>query len=303
MFAPRIDGIDVAHYQDEHGTLIHWPTVRANCARPDFAVASFKVTQGTADVDRFFAENRKDTAAAGFRWRCGYHWLSHGVDPIRQANWFLSHFTPGDNEFVCLDAEEAGISESQVLAWCQYVESVTHRPVAVYTGVHTAGGTIWKSKRVFNGQRIRWVAAYEPELAVRAACQPFGFDAWQPDGGATGVMIGVTGPCDLDYVEHPIMFDLACAIPAIPPAPPVVKPPTFTGAIAMLVNNSQATMAADVNGTPAGYGPTQVKWIIEDDGHGGFVKKHLSPSQYALIAGAAEGSLSNAQLVAIPDAI
>lgn len=218
-FAPRVDGIDVAHYQSEHGTEVDWPTVKANCARPDFAVASFKATQGTSSLDPFFADNRHDVAAAGFRWRFGYHWLSAHTDPIRQASWFLAHFIPGDHEGVCLDAEEAGITEPQVVAWCEYVESVTQRPVAVYTGVYVAGGTIWRSPRVFNGKRVRWVAAYEPEIKVRAACEPYGFDGWQPDGGLTGTFPGVTGPVDLDYVDNPIMFDLACSITATPPDP------------------------------------------------------------------------------------
>ena len=199
---------------------VDWPTVRANCATPDRALAAWKVTQGVASTDAFKDRNRTETVKAGFRWRFGYHWLTAVVDPIKQADWFLTHFLAvASGEGIILDAEEAGITADQCLAWCERVEAVTGRPVAVYTGVYVAGGSIWRDTRLFNGQRIRWLAAYIGELRMKLAALPFEADVWQGDGGATGRFPGVTGGVDLNKVYNPIMLDLACGITAPPPVP------------------------------------------------------------------------------------
>ena len=219
----RVDGIDVARYQKD----VDWPAVRAACANPDMVVGAWKVTQGIAYTDPYAAKNREGTAQAGVRWRFGYHWLSPTSDPVAQAEWFLANFTPGRGEGCLLDAEEnsaaGNITEAAVLAFCEHVEARTGKPVAVYTGVYVSGQSIWRSAKVFNGKRIRWVAAYNAEMKVRKLCEPYGFDVWQGDGGATGRIDGVVGPCDLNMVEHPIMLDLACGTAA--PVPTPIQPP------------------------------------------------------------------------------
>ncbi len=215
-----VDGIDVSHYQ----LLPDWPTVRANCRNPDMALAVFKVSQRTDYVDPTYVRNRAGVAAAGFRWRFGYHWLTPGnVDPIKQADWFLSHFVPGDHEGVLLDAEEdktgvinGSVTPEEADAFAAHVESTTGRPVAVYTGVHVNGGALWHSARLFNGRRVRWLAAYIPELRMKVGALPFEPDVWQGDGGATGRFPGVTGGVDLNKIYNPIMLDLACGISAAP---------------------------------------------------------------------------------------
>lgn len=222
----RLDGVDVSHYQG----IVDWAAVRAACARPDFAIAAWKVTQGIRTVDATAARNRADAATAGFRYRFGYHWLSPNIDAVAQARWFLANFQGiADGEGVIVDAEETGITPNQVLAFCQTIEGTTGRPCAVYTGIHVAGGAIWNDSRIFNGERIRWIAAYVSEARVRAACQPYGFDIWQ--WSSSGVVPGVAGRCDVNLLEHPIMCNLATGtvVPS-PPSPPAPFSSALLGA-------------------------------------------------------------------------
>jgi GH25 family lysozyme M1 (1,4-beta-N-acetylmuramidase) len=268
----RIDGIDVARYQKD----VDWPTVRAACATPSMAVAAWKVTQGIAYVDPYATKNRQGAASANFRWRLGYHWLSPASDPIQQADWFLAHFDPQDGEGCLLDAEEnsaaGNITEEAVVRFCERVEAHTHKPVAVYTGVFVSGGKIWRSSKIFNGQRIRWVAAYVQETRMRKLCEPFGFDVWQGDGGATGRMPGVVGPVDLNMVENRIMLDVACAIQPPSPRPPDPIPiPTSS----LLGATTGGTMSVVIGCSDNKADPQ--RWIWN-----GFVRHHITnEAEYA----------------------
>lgn len=292
--APRVDGIDVSHVQG----AVDWPTVKAHCANPERALAAWKVTQGLSYVDPLAVSNRSATKKAGFRWRFGYHWLTPDADPVAQAEYFLAHFMPEPGEGCICDGEQNGVTEPMVYAFCTHIDSRIGRPCADYLGRYTAGATIWKSKRLFTGSRLRWVAAYLPEAQVRFLCAPEGFDVWQADGGATGTFPGVGVGVDLNVIEHPIILDVACGITVSIPPKPAISP----GGSTMLVHNAESTMANNEQGVPTPYPAGAVKWSIESDGHGGFVKRHLGPAQYALVSGAAEGALTNAQLTSIPDA-
>jgi GH25 family lysozyme M1 (1,4-beta-N-acetylmuramidase) len=271
-YTTRVDGLDVSHYQ---GT-IDWPTVRTHIAGP--GLAAWKVSQGATTIDATNTTNRQATSKAGFRWRLGYHWLVPYVNPILQADWFLNHHTnlqPGEG--VILDAEQAGITEPMVLAWCEHVETVTARPVAVYTGIYVAGGSIWYSTRVFNGQRARWLAAYEPESMVRAAAQPYGFDVWQGDGGATGTFPGVATGVDLNMVENPIILDLACAITATPQ-------PTQEEDSMDIVTNSETFLTS---------APYVAKFVVKADGS----LRHITYTEW-LARGSLPGNpLTTAQIL------
>jgi GH25 family lysozyme M1 (1,4-beta-N-acetylmuramidase) len=270
-YTTRVDGIDVSHYQ---GT-IDWPTVRAHIAGP--GLAAWKVTQGTYTVDATATTNRQATAKAGFRWRFGYHWLVPG-DPIAQADWFLNHFTnlqPGEG--VILDAEQDGITEPKTLAWCQRVEAASGRPVAVYTGKYVAGGTIWNSTRIFNGQRARWLAAYEPETTVRHDALPYGFDVWQGDGGATGTFPGVAAGVDLNMVENPIILDLACAITATPQ-------PTQEEDSMDIVTNSETFLTS---------APNVAKFVVKADG----TLRHITYTEWVARGSLPGNPLTTAQIL------
>ena len=272
----RLDGIDVSKYQG----AVNWPAVRAACARPDFAVAAWKVTQGVRTLDPTAARNRADAAAAGFRWRMGYHWLSPNLDGVAQARWFLQNFQGiGEGEGVILDYEEKGLSPDAALAFCTEVERVTGRPVAVYCGVYQ---NAWKDTRIFNGQRMRWVAAYAAEARVRAACQPYGFDMWQ--WSSSGTVPGVPTRCDVNLVENPIMADLACSVPVAP----TPEPPTPTD----IEDDMDIATNAEVY---QGYAPGIMKFVVTGSGR---LRHILEPEWHA--RGSLPGSkITNAEIASL----
>ena len=123
---------------------------------------------------------------------------------------FVPKVSGNTRQFMC-DAETEGISEQLTLLWCQTVEVATKLPVAVYTGGYVAGGTLWRSSSIYNGQRARVFAAYSSESDARnkhAAGIPW--DAWQFSG--TGACPGVLGDCDLDQVDDAAAFKLTCGL-------------------------------------------------------------------------------------------
>ncbi len=216
----RRDGIDVSRYQK----VVDWSAVAATGC----TWAATKATQGTGWVDPTFGRNRAGMAAAGFRHRGLYHWLSPVGLALRasksarlasarkQAEHFLAtigQLKPG--QFALLDAEEEGITEDMVVEWCRVVEAATGRPCAVYTGVYVAGGTIWKSAAVFNGKRPRVLAAYTTEARARKLSG--GWHAWQWTG--SGTIAGVTTLVDIDQVDDHAIFDRICGLTDVQPEP------------------------------------------------------------------------------------
>ena len=279
----RLDGVDVSRYQG----IVDWAAVRAACARPDFAVAAWKVTQGQRTLDPTAARNRADAAAAGFRWRFGYHWLTPDVDGVTQARWFLNNFQGiAAGEGVICDAEQAGITANQVLAFCQTIEGTTGRPVAVYTGIHVAGGSIWRDTRIFNGERIRWLAAYVAETRARAAAAPWGFDIWQ--WSSSGTVPGVSTRCDVNLVEHPIMADLACSVLVTPtPEPPTPPTPTPTD-----IEDDDMPIVTNIEQL-FNDRPLSVKWVVTASGK----LRHLDETEW-IARGSLPGTpITNAQIV------
>lgn len=206
----RLDGADLSHHQDDAGP-IDWPALRA----ATWWIAT-KATQSTQYVDPTFNAHWAQMAAQGFTHRGLYHWLSHTTDPAAQAAHFLTCVgTLHVGEFCMLDAEEAGITAAQVLAWLRAVEAVTHRPCAVYTGAYVAGGTIWQTAEIRNsvyGPRPMHLAAYTTEAKAKAlpgvAANPW--SAWQ--WSSNGPVPGVVGRCDMNRVDIVAHFDLAAGI-------------------------------------------------------------------------------------------
>jgi GH25 family lysozyme M1 (1,4-beta-N-acetylmuramidase) len=230
MTAPRRDGIDVSHYQG----VVDW--VKA-VAAGIFWVA-FKFTQGTGYVDPTAIGNRLNARNAAARYRFAYHWLSPApllarlIPAARQANarsqaaFFLATIGTLDiGEGVLLDAEEAGITVDMAIAWCEAVEAVTGRPVAVYCGVYTIGGALWHSTELFNGKRPRVLAGYVSEDRMLAAAAPFQPDAWQYSSASTVVPGVAPARCDEDMVYNRDIFDVACGYAVAPPPPPPAPAP------------------------------------------------------------------------------
>lgn len=214
----RFDGADLSHHNADAGP-IDWPTLRS----ASWWVAT-KATQGLAYVDPTFTAHRQQMAAQGFTHRLYYGWLSANVDPVAQANFYLATIGALTKGAGCMiDAEEGGITAAGVIAWCETVEAVTRRPVAVYTGAYTAGGTIWQNTQIRTspfGPRPMHLAAYTTEAKAKAlpGVAAYPWSAWQYS--SDGPVPGVVGRCDMNRVDVVAHYDLACGVASFPPPHP-----------------------------------------------------------------------------------
>lgn len=239
---PRLDGIDISHYQSDKGP-IDWNAVKATGIK----WIGIKATQGVSSRDPFFSSHRTGATQAGIRQKLYYHWLSANVSAESQAAWCISvvgSLAPGEG--IMLDAEENGITVDQAITFCRILEGHYGRPVAVYTGIYVAGGSIWKSTVLFNGTRPRILAAYSTEAKAKAAALPFTWDAWQYTG--SGTFPGIKGAVDLDQIDNPAIFDKACGLSVAP----IQTAPPFQGvsnmAIAILApQDDSARFLAEVS--------------------------------------------------------
>jgi GH25 family lysozyme M1 (1,4-beta-N-acetylmuramidase) len=206
---PRSDGIDVSQWNG----VIDWPAVKASGVTW-VATQVLDRNKGNA-LDPKFRENRVGMANAGFAWRGLYYFLYAGRPVATQAAEYLAAVGAMQlGEFVMLDAEpdarfgDGQCTEAMSYEWVTTVERTTGRPSAVYTGAYVDGGRIWKSARIYDGERPRIFAAYTDEANARKIAAPYQWDVWQFSG--TGRCPGVNGDVDLDQLDQTARFDAAC---------------------------------------------------------------------------------------------
>jgi N-acetylmuramoyl-L-alanine amidase/Glycosyl hydrolases family 25 len=207
-------GIDVSKWQGK----IDWAKVKSAGYT---WVATRTWDRDLKAVDTTFAYNRDGMAFA--TWRLLYYWLepgrvNEGIDEFFRA---VGTLRPGEGAM--LDAEEEGITEDECVKWCEGIEARTGVPCAVYTGGYTAGGVLWRSDKLFNGERARIFAAYTSEEEARGHADGIAWDAWQYS--ATGTVPGVDGDCDLDRIDNGAAFT-RCLVPGGTTPPPVEPPDT-----------------------------------------------------------------------------
>jgi GH25 family lysozyme M1 (1,4-beta-N-acetylmuramidase) len=132
-----VQGIDVSHWQGE----IDWDKVRQDGVR----VAYIKATEHTDFVDKSFAENRRESKAAGVV-PGAYHFARPGkdggsveADARAEAEHFLEVAKPTDGELVpVLDLEandglDRGELARWVKTWCDHVADATGTRPMIYT--------------------------------------------------------------------------------------------------------------------------------------------------------------------------
>lgn len=223
---PRLDGIDVSRFQHPPYTAnpINWEQVK----NAGVWWVAYQVLKGSLP-DPSFEYNRKEcerlaispnapVGALGFRFRLAYGYptfvdydgTAHGLSWTQQADLYISLIGGAlrSGEGVMLDSEIEGFDEQSNLSWLQRVESVTRKPSAVYTGGYVNGGTIWRSNKIYNGQRARVFAAYSSEADAHRHAGNIPWDAWQYTG--SGSCPGVLGNCDLDQVDNQEAFKRVC---------------------------------------------------------------------------------------------
>jgi len=228
-------GIDVSKWQGD----IDWNAVKA----AGYTWAATRTWDRQAKppaIDVTFAQNRDGMAFA--KWRFLYYWLEpnrvqEGVDEL-----FKSIGTLRKGEGIMLDAEEEGITEAMCVEWLEAVEAKTGVPCAVYTGGYTAGGTIWRSTKIFNGKRARVFAAYTDEAEAREHADGIAWDGWQYS--ATGKVPGVDADCDLDRIDKPDAFT-RCLFGA-PEPEPEPEPDEWVARVI----GSMPTLKKGASGTP-----------------------------------------------------
>jgi len=273
----RLDGIDVSHYQGH----VDWHAAAA----AGIWWGAAKATQSISYLDPTFTTNRLGMFSAGLRHRGLYHWLDHASDPFAQANWYLTKIGQLDvGEFALLDAEEVGITVSEVLQWCSIIEAHTLRPVAVYSGAYVAAGSIWTDPRVRTspyGPRPMALAAYVNEAAALAlpgvATHPW--DSWQFTSGASAPYVPTR--FDGNRVDHPAAYDLAAGLNQ-PPAP--TPTPAEEEDSMDIVTNSETFLTS---------APNVAKFVVKSDGS----LRHITYTEWVARGSLPGNPLTNAQIL------
>lgn len=218
----RFDLADVAHYQDEAGKLIDWDALISGSPGNG---AITKYTQRNNYIDPTAARHRSEMKRVGARRRGLYHWQS----PTAQASIAsqVAHYKRAVTalevgEFFMTDSEEAGATEPDTYEELNLIEDWTGRPSAVYCGVYTDGGRIWRSERIRMsrwGPRFMILAAYLSQAALAKILHDLkvdGLPAHMNQFGSSGVLPtgghvpGVVGRCDMNQVNDFALLDICC---------------------------------------------------------------------------------------------
>jgi lysozyme len=121
--AAQVEGIDVSWYQQK----IDWKQVATGKV-----FAFIKATEGTSLEDKSFASNWAGAQAAGLS-RGAYHFYHPSVDPIEQADFFLSKVVTCELP-PALDVEAMeNVASSKLIygvnSWVEHVTANLHRPL------------------------------------------------------------------------------------------------------------------------------------------------------------------------------
>lgn len=153
--ATVVQGVDVSHYQ---GT-IDWAKVKASGR--GFAI--MKVTEHATYFDPTFATNWAETKKAGVI-RGGYHFFRANVDPIVQADWFLSKLgpvEPGDLpptlDLETTDGQTGATIAANAIKFLDRVAAKTGVKPLLYTSPSFVTGTLG-SPAGFEAHATLWIA-------------------------------------------------------------------------------------------------------------------------------------------------
>lgn len=192
-----VPGVDVSNWQGQ----IDFDAVKG--AGIKFVIA--KATEGIGYTDPTYNRNRNESGRVGITFGA-YHWLK----PKQPWNAQVAKFIQATGAaagcaFVMLDAEEAGITDDQIVNWAETVRDQTGKPVVIYCGTFT-------DPKVRSDRWLKFapcLAAYPAGYAADPAPdslrrpvppQPWGFwTMWQYT--SSGVVPGIAGQCDRDVLD------------------------------------------------------------------------------------------------------
>ena len=182
---PFVEGIDVSWYQKK----IDWKQVATT------KVFTFiKATEGTGLEDKLFASNWSAARNAGLL-RGAYHFFHPSIDPVEQAEFFLSKVVTCELPPV-LDVEASDNVASARLVqgvntWVEHVANRLRRPL-IY-----ASPSFWQRLPASEIEQKAdlWIAEWEIEHPGKMGSWP-GWSFWQYT--SRGEVPGITGSVDLN---------------------------------------------------------------------------------------------------------
>ena len=148
-------GIDVSHHQN----AIDWKLFKDN-ADSLIKFVYCKATEGTHFVDPQWKSNRSQLIHLNIT-HGAYHFFNPELNPIKQANHFLTYYKYKQNDLPpVLDTETKGTSNSELIEgiklWLTHVEFITGKRPVIYTSYYFYST---KFNDAFDGYKF-WIANY-----------------------------------------------------------------------------------------------------------------------------------------------
>ena len=212
--AVSVEGIDVSRYQQK----IDWPKVAVSKT-----FVFIKATEGTNLADSAFDSYWASAKAAGLL-RGAYHYFHPKLDPIAQAEFFLSKTTnaelPPVLDIEALDGATGAQLIESATRWLEHVTAQTRRPL-----IYTCPG-FWNNLPRSHISELAdlWVAEWDTETNAPANLIDWpGWSFWQYT--STGSVPGIPASVDLNRFNGTI-DDLHAYLTRVGD-PGQVKPVTF----------------------------------------------------------------------------
>lgn len=192
-----VTGVDISNWQNKRGPI---DFDRVAGAGHKFVCA--KASEGASYADPFYKPNRTGTLDAGMVFGA-YHFMKSGSTWQSQVNQFLGAINNGqDCRFLMCDAEDNGLTDDQVVKWCEAVQTATKLPVTIYCGAYT--DPVWRSAGWLKFDP--WLASYtanyttnpDPtKIKVPTGPRPWNhWTIWQYT--SSGIVPGIEGPIDMN---------------------------------------------------------------------------------------------------------
>jgi GH25 family lysozyme M1 (1,4-beta-N-acetylmuramidase) len=182
-----------------------------------------KATESDDYADPTYSQRRVDARHAGLLWGA-YHFLRPG-DMHAQAQHFLKTATPGNDDLMCADHEDTGVSLDDLHEFLAAIWTLTKRRAVIYSG-HVLKEQVGDADIPWLKEHQLWVAQYttapQPDWPKQIWPRYF---LWQfTDQGSAP---GVSGSVDCNRAgvdDHHLRAQWAGAKPDEPEAPAIPMP-------------------------------------------------------------------------------
>lgn len=223
MVTPRIDGIDISH----------WNAITSYSTAFAHPLVSLKATEGKSGTDGTFPARWAKLRQMGVKYRGAYHWIRSDSSAADQAaNVFR---TVGDlqrGEFIQLDWETtSGIAAVSVSKAQEFIDRVNQHyggnRTIVYSSDWVPGFQTW---RAAHPDTPLWYANYNlgtSSTSGWAECEKFKADVWQ--WSSTQIVPGFSGGIDVNHVFDWKALDLVSNQLIIPQPVPIAPVVSATG--------------------------------------------------------------------------